>query len=291
MQKENKTSLEFEGGKNLWQAAWGAECRAPSPWHYLALARERHIGAAECQIARHKEPEFIIHVQPRGLWASRAKKESGKEVFLGDRGCMCVLGGCRWLHGRSVGWIFTPPILYLSEPGEGLSALQLKKSSLPACQLVQFSSSGSYLTPATLATRVHEGGASLKPESLSSWQPNQRRDGSLMDGPQAAWSAASRFIIGQPRPAEDVLASHQPLMLVIRAHLLGLGWWSRRQSPMMFPKACAVLSSWTDVGESLNTDRVSLKIVQPEDQSVGRILNRKKLLWYCGILSPNRFSW
>lgn len=168
----------------------------------FSMACERHIGAPERESARHKEPEFIIHVWPWGLGASRAKK--GEKSVRYGRMMLLVA----W---RRVGRTFRPPILYLSQSGEGLAVekLQLSPRSssawLFACQCLQFFGSASYLTPATLATHAHAGGASLN-LSLS---PHDSWTSSRMD---RWWTAGCLGSSGQVHGAATTIrsCSHLP---------------------------------------------------------------------------------
>lgn len=179
MQTENKTPLWIWGGKHV-TSRLRSRVRSGVSVTLFSMARERHIGAPECQSVRHKEPEFIIHVQPWGLWASRAKKSRGKWAFWGVGGWRGVGGAARDTVGCMEGrWgeYLSPPILYLSKPGEGLAA-----AALPLCLSV-----GAILRRRLLPHTCHSrdtcarSRSIVKPESPSSWQLNPRRDGSLMD--------------------------------------------------------------------------------------------------------------
>lgn len=164
---------------------------------------------------------------PGGCGQAEQKKGRGEKTAG-------LMGGwCSWLHGGGLGETFRPPILYLSKPGEALAAAELQP--LARCLSVP-----AILRQHLLSYACHSRNACarrrsiIKLESLSSWQLNQQRDGSLMDrrlpGQQRA---GSRSGYGHQKLT---LTSHQPLMLVIIAHFVWTRWWERCDGGMMLKR-------------------------------------------------------
>lgn len=169
----------------------------------FSMACERHIGAPERESARHKEPEFIIHIWPWGPGASRAKKGEKKSGVMG--------GWCCWLHGGGLVDHLGPrsctchrQVKVLPSRSSG-SRSRSSSASLLACQCLQFFGSASYPTPATLATHAHAGGASLN-LSLS---PHDSWTSSRMD---RWWTAGCLGSSGQVHGAATAIrsCSHLP---------------------------------------------------------------------------------
>lgn len=153
------------------------------------------------------------------------QKGQGEKKTSGRYGRVMLL--VAW---RRVGRTFRPPILYLSKPGEGLAAAELQPLAAAALQpLALCLSVPAILRQHLLSYACHSRNACarrrsiIKLESLSSWQLNQQRDGSLMGrrlpGQQRA---GSRSGYGHQKLT---LTSHQPLMLVITARFVWTRWW------------------------------------------------------------------